>query len=275
VTSFETASALTRTGDATWTATLPPDWAQGRTTYGGLQAALATSAAAELAGADRRVRTLDVGFAAPLVAGPVEIAAEVLGSGRSATQVQVSLLQDGVLGCRAYVVAGVDRASSIAVPGAAPGSPAATPDASEDPGTELPYLEGVMPVFTQHVVQRWCGDAFPFTGAGPEGARIDGWCRHRTPASGLAAVVGILDAWPPTVLPMAPGPAPASTVRWSAHFVEPVPPGAEKGWFRYEGRTVHAADGYATSYARLYSGGRLVVWSEQLNVVYDRRSAAG
>jgi len=129
VTSFETASALTRTGDTTWTATLPPDWSQGRTTFGGLQAAIATSAAAEVAGPERRVRTLDVGFAAPLVAGPVEVSAEVLGSGRSVTQVQVSLRQDGVLGCRAYVVAGTDRASSIAVPAPPPGSPADSPDA--------------------------------------------------------------------------------------------------------------------------------------------------
>ena len=273
MTSFEAASAVTRTGEATWAAVLPPDWAQGRTTFGGLQAALATTVAAEVAGADRRVRTLDVGFAAPLAAGPVEIAAEVLGSGRSATQVQVTLGQDGVPGCRAYVVAGTDRASSITVPGRAPGSPADGPDSAEDPGTERPYLEGVMPVFTQHMDLRMCGEAFPFTGAGPEGALLDGWCRHRTPASGLAAVVGVLDAWPPTVLPMASGPAPASTVRWSAHFVEPVPPGAEKGWFRYEARTVHAAGGYVTSYARLYSGGRLVVWSEQLNVVYDRPAA--
>lgn len=272
MTSFEEAAALTRTGDATWTATLPPDWSQGRTTFGGLQAAIATSAGAAAAGPERRVRTLDVGFAAPLVAGPVEVVAEVLGSGRSVTQVQVSLRQDGVLGCRAYVVAGLDRTSSIAVPGPPPGSPAESPDAAEDPGTELPYLEGVMPVFTQHVHQRWSGP-FPYSGAGPEGAAIDGWCRHRTPASGLAAVVGILDAWPPTVLPMASGPSPASTVRWSAHFVEPVPPGAEKGWFRYEARTVHAAGGYVTSHARLYSGGRLVVWSEQLNTVYDPRPA--
>jgi acyl-CoA thioesterase len=275
MTSFETASAVTRTGDTTWSATLPADWAQGRTTFGGLQAALATAVAAEVAGPDRRVRTLDVGFAAPLPAGPVEIAAEVLGSGRSATQVQVTLRQDGVLGCRAYVVAGADRASSIVVPGPAPASPADSPEASEDPGTEWPYIEGLMPVFTQHVDLRWCGDAFPFSGAGPESAVIDGWCRHRTPASGLAAVVGMVDAWPPTVLPMASGFAPASTVRWSAHVVEPVPPGAEKGWFRYEGRTVHAADGYSTSYARIYSGGRLVVWSEQLNMVYDRRPGTG
>jgi acyl-CoA thioesterase len=269
VTSFETAAALTRTGDATWTATLPPDWGQGRTTFGGLLAAVATNAAVELAGPDRRVRTLDIGFAAPLVDGPVEITGEILANGRSVTQVQVSLRQEGVLGCRAYVVAGTDRVSSIAVPGPPPATPADDPDAADDPGMEMPYREGLVPVFTQHVHQRWTGDAFPFTGAGPEGAVIDGWCRHRTPATGLAAVVGILDAWPPSVLPMASGRAPASTVRWSAHFVEPVPPGAEKGWFRYEARTVHAADGYVTSYARLYSGGRLVVWSEQLNTVYD------
>jgi len=86
-------------------------------------------------------------------------------------------------------------------------------------------------------------------------------------------VVCNLPGWEgPTVLPMASGRMPASTVRWSAHLLEPVPPGEEKGWFWYEARTVHSGGGYATSFARLYSGGRLVVWSEQLMTVYDRRA---
>jgi hypothetical protein len=135
----------------------------------------------------------------------------------------------------------------------------------------MPYVEGRIPVFTQHVVMRWCTEAFPFSGAGPEGAVVRGWCRHRTPASGLEAVVALVDAWPPSVLSMASVPTPASTVRWSLHLLEPVPPGEEKGWFWYEANTVHSGDGYATSRAGLWSGGRLVAWSEQLMALYEKR----
>jgi acyl-CoA hydrolase len=263
------AAALTRLDDARWAGEFPADWTQGRTMFGGLQAALATTVAQELAGPDRPLRTLDVGFVAPMAPGPVELTAEVLGSGRSATQLQVSLRQDGVLGCRVHVVAGSERDSAIRVPAQPPEAPPGDPG---DAGADFAYVEGVMPVFTQHLEMRWCSDAVPFGGAGPDGAVIDGWCRHRTPASGVEAVVALLDTWPPTVLPMASGRMPASTVRWSVHLLEPVPPGEEKGWFWYEARTVHSGGGYATSFARLYSGGRLVVWSEQLMTVYDRRA---
>jgi acyl-CoA thioesterase len=267
VTSFEEAAAVTRAGEKRWTAELAPDWTQGRTVFGGLQAALATTVAQEVAGPDRPLRTLDIGFVSPTSPGPVELDAEVLGSGRSATQLQVSLRQDGVLRCRVFAVAGAGRPSTMIVPGERPAGERERP---EEQGVPFDYVEGLMPLFTQHVEMRWCTEAFPFGGAGPEGAVVHGWCRHRTPASGLEAVVGILDAWPPSVLPMAAGPTPASTVRWSVHLLEPVPPGEEKGWFWYEATTVHSSDGYATSRAGLWSGDRLVVWSEQLMTIYEK-----
>jgi acyl-CoA hydrolase len=268
VTSFEETAAVTRQGDNRWRAELAPDWMQGRTVYGGLQAALATTVARDVAGPDRPLRTLDIGFVAPTSPGPVELDAEVLGSGRSATQLQVSLRQGGELRCRVFVVAGAGRETSIVVPGE---QPVAEPGEPEEQGFEFAYVEGVMPVFTQHVEMRWCSDALPFSGAGPEGTVVRGWCRHRTPASGVEAVVGLIDTWPPSVLPMTTYPMPASTVRWSAHLLEPVAPGEEKGWFWYESTTVHSRDGYATSRAGLWSGGRLVVWSEQLMAVYPKR----
>lgn len=283
MTSFDDTSAVDAVGPGRWTARLAADWAQGRTTFGGLLAALTARVAREVAGPDRPLRTMDVAFLAPLRAGPVELAAEVLGEGKSVMQLAVSVVQDGVATCRVHVVAGAPRASAVRLAAAPPAF-----DGTRDPstqGVELPYIEGVMPVFTQHVALRWCAPAFPFSGAGPEGARVSGWCRHRTPASGLEAVIALLDAWPPAVLPMASGPTPASTVRWSAHLVRPVPPGDERGWFWYEAQTVHCADGYATAHAGLYTAGGdgggtgdrqgdLVLWSEQLIAVYDRPPAS-
>jgi acyl-CoA thioesterase len=268
MTTFDETAALTPAGPNRWTAELAPDWAQGRTTFGGLVAALTTTAAAEVSGPGRPLRSIDVAFVAPLAAGPVTIETEVLGEGRTVTQLDVSVRQGGVLGTRAYVVAGASRESAIRVPAA----PAAL-DGFADPATagfEVPFLDGLTPTFTQHIEARWCTPDVPFSGAGPEGAVVRGWCRHRTPASGLPAVIGLLDSWPPSVLPMAPGPAPASTVRWSAHVVGPLPPAGGSEWYWYEAETVHSADGYATARAALYAERRLVLWSEQLIAVYDR-----
>jgi len=308
MTDFATAIQLTSTGDRRWTTTLAADWSQGRTTFGGLLAALAARVAAEVVGAERPIRTMDVAFVAPIPPGLAELEVEELGTGKAVTQVVVSIRSGGVLGCRVHVVAGAARVSAIrvdAVPAeSVEGDPA-------EQGLEFPYLSGLMPAFCQHVEYRWCADAFPFTGGGPETARLKGWARHRTAAQGVEATIAMLDAWPPAVLPMTKGPTPASTVRWALHLVGPNdPPEASNGpvkagngveassagvgssdgvgnsdgvgssdgaggrWYWYESRAVHAADGYATAYASLYADGRLVAWSEQLITIYDRPDQA-
>lgn len=267
--SFETASALVPAGHLRWTGLLTGDWAQGRTTFGGLLAAMAGRAAVEVAGPERPLRTLDIAFVAPLPPGPVTVDVEVLGAGRAVTQLVVSLRQGDVLGTRVHVVAGASRESRIVVPGE-PG-PDADPEAQ---GEEAPYVPGVMPAFMQHLAMRWTVASLPYSGAGPEGALITGWCRHRTPATGLPALLALVDAWPPSVLSMATGPTPASTVRWAVHLLEPVAPDDDPGWLHYDVRTEHSAQGYATSHARVHRDGRLVAWSEQLVAVFDSPPAA-
>jgi acyl-CoA thioesterase len=277
MTDFSTALHLTPIGDLRWAADLPADWAQGRTTFGGLIGALAARAATLVLGAQRPLRTLDVAFIAPLPPGPAEVDVEVLGAGKTVTQLVVSFRSAGVLAARVHVVAGTARVSALRVD---TGPTAMVDGDPAEQGIELPFVPGVMPDFGQHIEYRWCSEAFPFTGGGPETARCDGWARHRSAVHGLEAQVALLDAWPPVILPMATGPVPASTVRWAIHLAapeEPAPavpagPGADAGreWVWYEARTVQCADGYATAYASMFSAGRLVAWSEQLIAVYDR-----
>jgi acyl-CoA thioesterase len=286
MTDFNTAAHLTAIGDLRWTADLPADWAQGRTTFGGLIGALAARAATLAVGAERPLRSLDLAFIAPLPAGPVEVDVEVLGAGKAVTQLSVSFRSGGVLGARVHVVAGASRVSALRV------DTGPTEMVEGDPGeqgVDLPYVRGVMPDFGQHLEYRWCSMAFPFTGGGPETARVNGWARHRTAAEGLEAMIALLDAWPPVVLPMANGPVPASTVRWAIQLASPDqawPAGstgpdapfdatvdAGKQWVWYEARTVQCADGYATAYASMFAEGRLLAWSEQLITVYDRPAA--
>jgi hypothetical protein len=297
VTSFDDAAALTRQGPGRWSAHAPADWLQGRTTFGGLIAAYATAAAQELmsqaaepaepaqpaqpdqpdqpdqpaesAQPARSIRSLDVAFVAPLGAGPIQVEAQVLSAGTAVSQLTVDLrAADGTLGSRVHIVTGAARASRIVVPSPAPDLRVATDD-PETAGVQFPYLDGVTPVFTQHLAIRWCGEWFPFTGSGPEGAVIRSWVQHRTAATGLGAVVALMDACPPTVLPLASGPAPASTVRWSCQLVAHVPDDAARRWFWCEAETVHSSDGYAVEQSRLFLDGVLVGWSEQLVTVYQ------
>lgn len=285
MTEFSDAMRLTPTGDRRWSATLPADWGQGRTMFGGLLAALAARVAGQVVGADRPLRTLDVAFLAPIPPGEVELQLEVLGQGKAVTQLVVDLRSSGELGCRVHVVAGAARESALRVEAGPAELEAGDPGAQ---GVDLAYLPGVMPIFCQHIEYRWCSEVLPYGGGGPEAARLKGWARHRSVAPGLEAAIALLDSWPPVILPMATGPTPVSTVRWAIHLTD-LPDqvladlgladqgladqaGADGGepWFWYEAQTVHCADGYATAYASMYAGGRLLAWSEQLIAIYDR-----
>lgn len=283
MTDFGTAMQLTPIGERRWSAIVTPDWGNGRTTFGGLVGALGARVAAQLVGAERPLRTMDLAFVAPILPGLVELDAEVLGEGKSVTQLVVSVRSAGVLGCRVHVVAGAGRPSALrvdAVPAElVEGSPA-------EQGVDFPFVPGLTPDFFQQVEIRWCSEAFPFTASGPESAQISGWIRHRTPVQGVEATVALLDGWPPVVLPMTSGPTPVSTVRWAVHLTPP-PAVADQAdaalvvgaglalddgapWLWYEAKTVQCADGYATGYASLYQDGRLLAWSEQLIAVFDR-----
>ena len=82
----EAMQTVTRRGDG-WQATVSEDWLQGRSAFGGLQAALALRAMRERVPVDMPLRSLQVTFIAPVPAGPVSIRAQRLRAGRSAIQV--------------------------------------------------------------------------------------------------------------------------------------------------------------------------------------------
>ena len=86
----EAMQSVTRHGDG-WQATIGEDWLQGRSAFGGIQAALALRAMRELVSADMPLRSLQTTFVAPVPAGPVAIHARILREGRSATQIEASL----------------------------------------------------------------------------------------------------------------------------------------------------------------------------------------
>jgi acyl-CoA thioesterase len=80
--------------------------------------------------------------------------------------------------------------------------------------------------------------------------------------------VGLLDVMPSPVIQQLPGPAPASTVSWTAHFVAP-DAGAPGDWNYFAYESVAAGDGYCIATGRLYDeAGRLVGWQEQLQAIF-------
>lgn len=269
VTDFATASALLTPelhGAALHAAAVvPEDWTQGRTAFGGLGAAIllrAVQALPDLAHAP--VRSCDTAFIGPLPPGKADVRAEVLRSGKHLTHVRAELRSAGQAEVAAtmHVVLGEHRDSGLA----------RHPEPPDRPGVDdclaLPFIEGIMPRFLRNMELRFAG-ALPYSGDA-EG-RISGYCRHAEPVTGVAGLVALVDAWPPAVITMVHGPAPASTVRWGLQLPYDVP-FDHHGWYWYDARTVITDGGHATTSAQLWDGDRLVAWSEQLVAIFDRRS---
>ena len=243
---------------------IPADWAQGRTAFGGLAAAVQIHAVQALPGlGDLPVRSVDAAFIGPVPPGPVRVSAQILRQGKYLTHAAAELTgpDDPAPLARIHVVLGRLRDSQVVVP---PLLPTPTPI---DDCIEMPYLPGITPDFTRNLDFRFAS-GFPFTGG--TDARITGWCRHRRDERGVAAIAALVDAWPGTVLPLLTTPAPASTVRWSLQF-----PGDEEprgdDWYWYTSDTPSASGGYSTMTAQLWRGDRLLSWSEQLLAIFDRR----
>lgn len=244
---------------------VPTGWGQGRATYGGLVAGLLLARAEALVGdASRRLRTANVVFVGPVAPGPAQITGEVLRAGSSASTVAVRIVQEGEVRSTLTGVFGAARASVIArsADHPAPGIP--SPAEVE----AVPYVEGLMPEFFQHVELRFATGSPPFSGAAE--AAFGGWMRFRTPPSqmGDRELVALTDAWPPAVAPLFSGPTPMSTLSWTIDLLgngdEPGAPGDPEAQWQYDVRTITASGGYGQSTARVWdASGHLRALSRQ------------
>jgi acyl-CoA thioesterase len=239
-------------------ATVSPDWAQGRATFGGLLAALGVRALGRL-NQGRPLRAFSMSFCAPAAPGDVAIDIELLRSGRSLLHAQARIFQ-GSQTCAVLVGAYGDSRPSPVRTG--PVQPPELPAPDSIP--RLPFIEGAMPTFTQHFDYRWASKNLPFSRAA-EG-QIGGWVK----ALGVervddAVCAALADSFPAPSLPLMPAPAPSSTATWMLNFVgEPIDLPADTFW-QLDGTTVSASEGYAHVEARLWdANGALRMISRQL-----------
>ncbi len=84
-------------------ATIPEEWMQGRTSYGGLSSALALEAARTAADDLPPLRSATINFVGPL-AGEVEVVTRVLRRGRNATWVSAEVTSEAGVGLTATFV---------------------------------------------------------------------------------------------------------------------------------------------------------------------------
>ncbi|MDR3417454.1 MAG: thioesterase family protein [Nevskia sp.] len=254
--------------DGAWSAAIPPSWSQGRTAFGGLQAALAVRAMRALVPAALPLRTLQVSFIAPVPPGTVRIEARVLRTGKSATQVEARILDAGQAACVALGIFGATRPSAIAID---PPPPQVARSAQQ--AQQVPFLPGMMPEFVRNVEQRWAEGGFPFSGAAQPRTRIYVRLRHEPfPGPGVegeAQVIALADAIPSPALSLLSKPAMASSMTWTLELLTERYDAAPDGYWLMDAEVTAGGDGYLGQSAVLWSpGGRAVALSRQSVVVF-------
>jgi hypothetical protein len=228
---------------------IPEDWRQGRTTYGGLSAALCVAGALRAVEGLPALRAAQFVFVGP-AAGALRIAATVLRRGKSSVFVGVDLVGEAGLATRATLSFGAPRASVLSYRGCA---------APEVPGPEAgrPFFPNAQrPAFAAHFETRRAGKYA--RASGPAEPDLLLWIRHNDPGArhGLAGLIALADALPPAAITMFPAPAPISTITWSVDVLEPdlVGAGSAEGWHLMRSRGDHVADGYTSQH--------MVLWNE-------------
>lgn len=256
--------SLEATGSG-WEARASEDWLQGRTLFGGLQAALAVRAMRQLPEtAGLPLRVLQTTFIAPVPAGTVAIKARVLRTGKSTAHVEARLRVGDATGALLLGVFGAARPSRIAL---TPSAPAIDPRQPEGP--EMPYIEGVAPAFIQHLRMQWADGGFPYSGADEARTRIFVALREAASIS-ESEVIAYADAIPSPALSTLRRPTMASSLTWTLELLADRFDGAPAAqpWLM-DAEVTAGRDGYLSQSAVLWNPlGEAAAMSRQSVVVF-------
>jgi acyl-CoA thioesterase len=242
---------------------ITPDWLQGRSCFGGLQAALATAALRSELGNALPLRTLQVTFLAPVPVGRLRIQASLLRAGKNVTHAEARLWAGEQLCCIVIGVYGAARTSTVNVPAAQVPPPERRPEDS----LATPRMPGIIPEFLQHFEMRWADGQPPFSGAKTSVTKL--WLRHLNPSGNAECdLVALADVLPSPALSMVKGFAPASSLTWTLELLEPAAPQGE-GYWRVDNAVVAAQDGYVQQSTTLHApDGRTVALARQVVVIF-------
>ncbi|UXI67739.1 thioesterase family protein [Tahibacter amnicola] len=249
-------------GDATGvTIDVPDTWLQGRSVFGGLQAAVAVAAMRRALPDPVPLRTLQMTFIAPVPAGAVSASATVLRQGKSATHVEARLERDGEVLAHVIGVFGQARASSVR-------RDVAPVSAVNGEGRLFPYIEGLTPRFMQHFQARLRQGGFPFSGS-REPRQAYTLALRDQGASTEAHVLALADFVPPVALSLLASPSPGSSLTWMLELLVDTLDGLPLEGWQAESDMVAARDGYTSQSTILYApGGEAVALSRQSMVVF-------
>ena len=245
------------------TVELPTGWGQGRALFGGLTAAIAWRHGQAGAAPDQQLRAMTVSFVAPVLAGSAELERCILRQGKNVTQIAVNIYQAGEVVLAALLTYGSARSSMVSVVDTPePKSAAVEQGQAFPPPKYLPEFAGA---FEYSVTV----GGLPFSGN--TSREFGGFMRFKelNQPIDIGTFLGLVDAWPPAVLPHLTEFAPASSLTWTIEFPTQLPQQSTNEWWHYVATIDYAADGYGHTHAHIWDKkGQLVAISRQTVTVY-------
>jgi acyl-CoA thioesterase len=201
-----------RAAGNTYHADIPEDWLQGRTSFGGLTAALCLAAAERAVPDLPPLRAAQFTFVGP-AGGVVEMTPRLLRRGKSSVFVAVELRAEGSVATHATLSFGAARESKYSYRARPmPNAPL--------PGTTEALFRAGKPKFTQHFEAFAAGGHKLLSSA--ETPEIMLWLRHRDPGGmrSLPGLIALADTTPAAVYTMLSAPARASSITWSVEMID-------------------------------------------------------
>ncbi|HEU4979040.1 MAG TPA: thioesterase family protein [Solirubrobacteraceae bacterium] len=212
-TAFDRATVVEAAGEGAWTGTVDSTWSAPAGPNGGYVAAIVLRAMeGELADPARPARSLTLHYLRPPAEGPLDIAVEVVRSGRRMSTLVARASQHGRLQVLAIAAFGVEMDSALDFAGA---PPQVRPAAQIEPIPAIPQVP-----ISRYFDMRPAIGPMPFSGS--DEALSGGWLRLREPRPVEAPVLAMYcDAWWPPVFTRLKTPVPAPTIDLTVHFRNP------------------------------------------------------
>ena len=242
---------------------IPESWAQGRTTFGGLTAAILCQAAETGICPTRPLRNFEIGFVRPVEAlVPYELEVETLANGKTVTIQSARICQAGKVRAtaKADYVLPIDSVVSV--------DSFSAPRIKKKEDSQRLDRDG-LPNFFQYFDAHLATDGIPFSGH--EVPELGGWVRFKTPPRRIsnAHLLCMIDSWPPTASTLYQGFKPVSTISWNVHLAHAAKSLSPESYIGYFSRVNFSKNGISSSNAEVWSpDGRLLAKSHQTNIIY-------
>jgi len=241
--------------ESSYKAEITQSWMQGRTTYGGLSAAICLAAVTKSFPDLPPLRSAQINFIGP-VGGEVNIETKVLRQGRSVAYVSAEMFGEKGLATSAVFCFGAARDSKLN------DDFIDTPNVPSVEESEDFFKQKQGPGFTSHFDCLSAKGGFPASGSAESEHFI--WVRHKDKsATDLAALIGIADMPPPAVLPMFTEFAPISSMTWMFNIMNNNT-ATEDGWWLMRTAAEYAHQGYSSQDMQIWNrAGELVLTGRQ------------